>query len=241
MKKYIRNLLCPSVVAVGALGAILRFWLFNTGIDDRNLLRTDHPAHIMLLVLMGLVMVALALLVWKFPKQLRKPLPGSLVGFWGCMVAAVGILIANVLELTSAKDSVTVVCAVIGVLAAFSLLYMGLRRKSGHRGSMIAFVLIMLYFMTHLIQQYRMWSAQSQVQIYFFPLMASVFLMLFAYHRVALDVNGNHLRRYIFFNQAALFCCLLSLNTDSWLFYLAMAVWAATDLYIPGQVQDGTD
>lgn len=237
MKKWIQKLLCPGVAAAGLAGFGLRYWLFTTGIDERGLLLTDHPAHILILLWTGLIMAALAVFVWQCPKQLRKPLPGSLVGFWGCMVAAVGILIANVLELTTANDGVTIASSVMGVLAAFGLLYMGIRRKSGHRGSMVAFTLIILYYMTHLILQYRMWSAQSQLQIYFFPLMASVFLMLFAYHRAALDVHGNHFRRYIFFNQAALFCCLLSLNTDSWLFYLAMAVWAATDLYIPEQTQ----
>ena len=54
---------------------------------------------------------------------------------------------------------------------------------------MVSFTLIIIYYMTHLIQQYLMWSAQSQLQVYFFPLMASVFLMLFAYHRAGLDVQ----------------------------------------------------
>ncbi len=233
MKKWIRMLLCPGVVAAGLVGFGLRTWLFKTGIDGRGLLMTDHPAHILILVLMGLVMAVLAVCALQCPKQLRRPLPASMVAFWGCMVAAVGILLANVLELATASDGVTVACSVMGVLAAFGFFYMGIRRKSGHRGSMASFTLIIIYYMTHLIQQYRMWSAQSQLQVYFFPLMASVFLMLFAYHRAGLDVNGKSFRRYIFFNQAALFCCLLSLNSDSWLFYLAMAVWAATDLHIP--------
>lgn len=237
MKKITEKILCPGTVVAGAAALMLRLWLFDAALDERQLLDVTHPAHIGVFVLLALVLAALGVCVFGCPKQLRKPLPGSHVAFIGCAVAAIGILIANILELTAARDTVTVVSAAIGVLAAFGFFYMGIRRKNGHRGSMASFTLIILYYMTHLIQQYRMWSAESQLQVYFFPLMASVFLMLFAYHRAGLDVNGKSFRQYIFFNQAALFCCIASLNTDSWMFYLAMAVWAATDLHIPQQEQ----
>ena len=233
MKKVItEKILCPASIIAGLLGLLLRLWLFATGVDERGLLVGSHPGNIMVFVLVALMLSALLWCVFKCPKQLRKPLPASRTAYIGCMAAAAGILLADILELTNAQDLVTVVSSAIGILAAISFFYMGIRRRDGHRSSMVAFTLIIVYFMSHLILQYRLWSAQPQLQLYVFPLLASVFLMLFAYHRAGLDVNGKGFRQYIFFNQATLFFCCLSLNTDTWLFYLAMAVWAATDLHI---------
>lgn len=234
MKKVITERgLCAMTLSAGAFGLLLRVWLFATGVDEKGLLRGSHPANIMIFLLTALVMAALVVCVLKCAKVMGKPFKASNTAAAGCIVAAIGILIANVLEMTQATDTVTMISSVVGVLAAVSFFYLGVRRKEGHRSSMAAYSVIILYYMTHLVVQYRMWSAEPQLQKYMFPLLASVFLMLCAYHRSALDIHGKQFRYYIFFNQAALFFCCLSLNTDSWLFYLAMAAWAATDLYIP--------
>ena len=234
MKKVITERgLCAMTLSAGALGLLLRVWLFATGVDDKGLLESTHPANVMIFVLTAVVMAALLYCVLQCSKVMGKPFKASQTAATGCMLAAVGILIANVLELTEAKDTVSTVSAAVGVLAAVSFFYLGVRRKDGHRSSMAAYSVIILYYMTHLVLQYRMWSAEPELQKYMFPLLASVFLMLSAYHRAALDIHGKQFRNYIFFNQAALFFCLLSLNSESWLFYLAMAAWVATDLYIP--------
>ena len=238
MKKVItEKLLLPGTIGLGLCGLALRFWLFADGVDERGLLIADHPGNIMSYVLLASMLGVLLFLAFQCPKQLRRPLPASQTAFIGCVVAAAGILLADILELTQTQDAVTIVSSVVGLLAAVSFFYMGVRRKGGHRSSMAAFTVIIAYFMTHLVVQYRLWSAEPQLQLYVFPLLASAFLMLYAYHRAGLDVNGKQFRRYIFFNQAALFFCCLSLNTDTWLFYLAMAVWAATDVHIPANTK----
>ncbi len=234
MKKSITEKnLCPLTLGLGLLGLLLRFWLYSTGIDKKGLLIASHPANILLWVITPLAMGLLIFAVTRCPKVLRKKFPASGVAAMGCFIAAAGILVANILELAESGDTVTQISSTVGVLAAVGLFYMGIRRKSGHRSSMAALTAVILYYMTHLVVQYRHWSAEPQLQHYLFPLLASVFLMLFAYHRSALDVTGKSFRLYIFFNQAALFFCCLSLNTDTWLFYAAMAVWTATDLHIP--------
>ena len=234
MKKTVTEKnLCPLVLGLGGIGAALRFWLFATGVDDKGLLAEHHPAGILIYILTALTVAVLAYAVTRCPKALRKPMPASPVGAVGCFVAAAGILLANILELTGFQDTVTGISTVLGILAAVSFLHMGMRRKNGHRSSVVAFAVVIVYYMVHLIMQYRMWSSETQAQSYFFPLLASVFLMLFAYHRAALDVYGKSFRAYVFFNQAALFFCCLSLNTEERLFYITMAIWLATDLYIP--------
>lgn len=234
MKKSItEKILCPMTLALGLVGYCLRLWLFETGIDEKGLFVTWHIANVLIWVLCFIALGLVSASLLRCPKVLRRKFPASPVAAAGCFIAAAGILVANVLELAASTDTVTRVSAILGVLAAVGLFYMGLRRKQGHRSSVAALSAVILYYMTHLILQYRLWSAESQAQNYIIPLLASVCLMLFAYHRSALDVTGKSFRAYVFFNQAALFFCLLSLNTDTWMFYAAMAVWTATDLHIP--------
>lgn len=234
MKKPItEKLLCPLTLVLGLVGLLLRFWQGSSGMDKTGLFVASHPANILLWILTVAAMALLVLGAWKGPKVLRRKFPASLGAALGCFMAGGGILIANILELAESSDSVTRISSILGVLASLGLFYMGLRRKNGRRSSMAALTAVMLYFMTHLVVQYRHWSAEPQLQHYLAPLLASVFLMLFAYHRSALDVTGKSFRLYIFYNLAALFFCCLSLNTDTWMFYGAMALWTATDLHIP--------
>lgn len=231
--KISEKILCPTTLCLGILGLILRFWLYGSGMEKSGLLDGGHPGNYLLYGLLFLTLGLLILCSFRCPKLLCSRFPASNLAAFGCFIAAVGILITNVMELGQTTDSLTRINAVLGVLAAVGLFYMGLQRKQGKRSPMTALTAMILYFMTHLIAQYRHWSAEPQLQHYLFPLLASVSLMLFAYHRSALDVTGDTFRRYVFFNQTSLFFCCVSMDTDSWLFYAAMAVWTATDLYIP--------
>ena len=90
--------------------------------------------------------------------------------------------------------------------------------------------LVTVYLMFHLVSQYRLWSSESQLLIYFFPLMASIFLMLSAYHSAVLDLRKESRSGFVFFSQAALFFCMISIYSQSWLFYTTMSLWLATGL-----------
>ena len=70
-----------------------------------------------------------------------------------------------------------------------------------------------------------------QLQEYFFPLLASVFLILSAYHSTTLAAGKGHPRQLAFFSQGALFLCCLSLNSEQGLLYLGMLLWTAVQLY----------
>ena len=72
-----------------------------------------------------------------------------------------------------------------------------------------------------------------QADTYFFPLLAELFLLIYAYHRATLRFDPKSSRGYLFFRQLACFCCLLAAAGDQGIFYLAGAVWTATDCCIP--------
>ena len=236
-KTTAQKLLLPVTLLLGLAGLLLRFWLYQSGVEKTGLLDGSHPANILSYVLLFLTLGYLIFTAFQFPKTGNGNVPSSNIAALGCLVAAVGLLISNVLDLAQSNDTISTICSILGLAAGFGMLYLGIQRKNGQTGSLIVFTVVISYFMTHLVGQYRFWSAEPQLQHYLFPLLSSVFLMLFAYHRAALDVTGQSFRRYIIFNQAALFFCCMSLNTDNWLFHASMAIWAATDLHIPQQKQ----
>ena len=114
---------------------------------------------------------------------------------------------------------------------AVCIVLFGIGRLQGKPAHLITHIITILYFMIHLVMQYRAWCATPQLYDYFFPLLSSVFLMLFVYHRACKDLTKEKEGAYLFFGQAALFCCFLSLTGSSWLFYASMAAWTTLDLF----------
>ena len=59
--------------------------------------------------------------------------------------------------------------------------------------------------------------------------LASLFLLMAAYYRAEMPNSTAHYRRYAFFSQMALFCCMLCLTDGEWMFYLSAGIWMASD------------
>ena len=228
----------PTMLSVftpiaGAIGFCLRFWLFSGGVDERGLLPANHIASILSFVLTAVVLAVLALCAYRLTPitNYAKLFPAWLLSGIGCAVGAAGILYVDIRDLIAQPDFVTVITTVLGLVASAALLILGFCRWKGKHPSFWLQAALTVYFMLHLISQYRLWSSESQLQVYFFPLMASVLLMLTAYRGAVLDAEKKGSRRwYVFCNQAGLFFCCLSLQGASWPFYLAMAAWLGTGL-----------
>lgn len=216
----------------GIVGLVLRLWLFRTGVDEKGLLVSSHPANTLAFILTALVMVILLLAIKPLEPlgRYQKLFPASIWAAVGCAAAAAGILVSAFYEISLRHDLVTIVTLVLAVLAAASLVIIAICRKQGKRPHFLLQGVITVYLMLHLVSQYRLWSAEPQLQIYFFQLLASVFLMLTTYHGTVLDAQKGSRRWYVFCNQAALFCCCMSLTGSVWPFYLAMGAFCATNV-----------
>jgi len=232
MKKNLNPYLPLLTLVCGIIGLLLRIWLLAAGIDEKGLLVTNHPANILVFVLTALYMAALFLAIRPLHSvsNYQKLFPASAVSIPGCIAAALGLIYSAFRELTMRRDLVTMITLALAVAAAVCLLLLGIYRSKGKRPHYLLRTVLTAYLMLHLISQYRLWSAEPQLQYYFFQLLASVLLMLTAYHGTMLDAKASSRRWYVFCNQAALFCCCLSLRGESWLFYLTMGLFTATTL-----------
>lgn len=232
MKKLFDVKLLPTLpLCAGVLGLVLRIWLYATGVDDKGLLVAGHPLLSISFLLTAAVLAAVFACTRNIPKEGK--FPESPVAALGCIAAAIGIVLTNVLELTIRRDTITIACFALGIAAAVCLLIAAACHAKGKHPSFIFFGILTLYLMLHPLSQYRLWSADPQLMNYCFHLLASVFLMLTGYHRTALDAGKGNAKWYIFCSQAALFFCCISIHGNSWLFYMSMALWTATGLCKP--------
>ena len=234
MKKYFKpQALVWFVPAMGALTALVRWWLFATGLDDKNLLISSHPGNWLTWVLTA---VTLGVTVYGTLNLKQAPkysfnFPADIISAAGAAFAAVCILISGINGLLTARDALATIDGVLGLISAAALGFLSFCRFKGLHPSLIFHGAICLYLMVHLVCLYRLWSSDPQIQDYAFSLLAAVSLMLANYYSAGFDANFGQRRPHAAFHLAAVFFCIVSLpRCESPLFYIAMAAWMITDL-----------
>ena len=220
------------IASVGAAGALLQLWYFFTGIDSKGLFVKGHPAAVSSLLLLAAVMLGLFLWTRSVARtpSVKKLLPASALSLIGSLIGGAGILATAVFELTKRIDLVALVCLLVGIGAAGCVVYGGICRLQGKLPDFKTRPVIVVYCILHLVSQYRIWSSQPQLALYFFPVLASVLLMVAVYQRSALEAGEKNAAAYGFFTGCAIVLCLLSTPTESGMFYMTMALWLLLDM-----------
>ena len=222
-----------ATLAAGIIGLLLRFWLLNSGTDEKGFLMPGHIADILVWALTAIVVITVLLCTRRLQQAAKYQFnfPKSAIGTIGCVLGAVGIAITSVAELASYDDTLALICAVMGLVGAVSLGYLGYCRQRGEHPNILCHTFVCLFLMVRLINQYRHWSSDPQLQDYCFQLLATVCLMLAAYHRATFDANIGKRRPHAIYHLCAVyFCCLSLTDTGSMAFYLGTGIWMLTDL-----------
>ncbi len=229
MKQLLKPAYLPLIAVIsGAVGLLLRLWLFTAGVDATGHLQAGHPGQILLWVVTALILAVL-LLGSRSLVQGNKysfNFPASAVAGIGCILAAVSFAVTSVTEWGAYLDTFTLIASLLGMGAAASLVYIAYRRWTGGRAPMLLHAVVCLCLMFRLINQYRHWSSDPQLADYCFQLLATICLLLSTYHRTAFDVDLGSRRSYTFFRLAAVYFCLVCLiGGGNFLLYFGMAVW----------------
>lgn len=224
------NLLPVFPAATGILGLLLRIWLFSA-IDENGLLPAKHAADSGLFILtaitLGVVFLATRNLEdCRIPKGFLH-----LSGILGCALGGAGLFWVGFDAFSHGSARFSHISAIICVIGGLVLLSMAvllfLRKRIPFGFSAVLTVCLMV----NTVVQCQVWGTCPQLQEYFFPLMASIFLVLSAYQATCLAAdrpNGNLLA---FFSQGAVFFCCVCLRDAQWPLYLGMLFWAAAQLY----------
>lgn len=217
-------------LCLGIAGLALRIWLFATGVDAKDLLETGHPANPLSFILTAVFLLLLALAVQPLDtvNKYARLFPASPRRALGAGLGGVGILYAAIF-VHRPFDGFAVLLLILGLLAAAALAGTALCRLKGLRTNFLLTCFVTLYMLLHTVALCRSWGRVSQIERYFFPLLASVFLLLTCYQHSLLSLQQGSRRQFVFYSQAALFFCLLS-ATEHAVFYLCAAGWLALDL-----------
>lgn len=234
MKKTFEPAYLPYIVlGSGTVGLLLRLWLYTTGVDEKGLILSGHPATWLVWLLSIVTLVVLILGSRRLLEAAKYSFnfPASIPGGIGTFLAAAGILICTFVEFSAGPDTFGLLVCALGVLTVPALCFTGYCRCKGAHPSLLFHALTSVYLLLRLVWMYRQWSSDPQLQDYVFQLLALVCLMLACYHRSAFDANMGIRRAYVIFNLAAVFFCFVSIpGCDSMVFYLSTGVWMLTDL-----------
>lgn len=234
MKQFLKVYGLPLLVLLGGiLGALLRRFLYTTGIDSRGLLVSGQVAEILLwLLTLG---VFTLLILQTLPLQQANKygfnFPKSIFSAIGTCLAAIGFLVTAIPALLSYGNTLTLLLGILGLCSVASLAFLGSFRGNGTRPSIIFSVVICAFFMVRLVHCYQLWSSDPQLQDYIFPLLANVGAMVACYYSAGFADGDGSRKWHTLFHLATGYCALVSLpHCDDPIFYLSLAIWMFSDL-----------
>ena len=231
MKNPKLPLFAPVIGCFGALiGMCLQLWMLRFGADGKGLLINSHPAAVasLLLLAAGLAGIFLCLRPLTGNGFYTDLQPASPLAAIGCLGAAVAVGTEAAKHLMDRSDNLITATGVVGAVCSLCLIIAGIHRITGKRPSALLQGSLCVYLLMHLVDSYRVWNTQTQILRYLFPLLALAFLALSAYHRAALDADSGNRRHFSFFQWSTVLLCGCAVPADDALFYLLMALWAAT-------------
>lgn len=231
MKHPFRSRILPHfTLGAGLLGLVLRIWLFSD-IDEKGLLPAGHPADSALYILTALTLGILCLATRELTS--RKTSKGILRPVTACayVLGGLGLLFDSLLHFSGANVRLAGVAMVGGFLGGIVMLCMAALLFMGKKPVFWMHAVLTVVLMLDTVAQCQVWGAEPQLQAYFFPLLASIFLILTGYQATSLAAGQGKIKLLAFFSQCALFFCCVSLNTAQWPLYLGMLFWAAVQFF----------
>lgn len=239
--RQIKRYLPWIVLALGAVGLVLRWVLYRVNLDERLLLKPGHPLEILLWLLTAgtFVLIAFCALKMKEPAAYKGNFPLSKAACIGCCAAAF-LICFTVLSMDAKLPGVPgLLWKVLGVLCAPCLLAAGFGRLLGRKPLGLMYVVPCLFYMFHLINHYRTWSSESQLETYFYPLFAAIAMTFFLFYTAAFAVDIPHRRLQIATGLSAVFLCMVDLSrTDCPWLCLAGVILCLTGLCAPEPVPE---
>ena len=209
----------------GLLGLGLHLWQNMTGIDESGLLISEHPATTYLLALTVFALMLLYYFSSGLPKDVRYSnfIQTKKYTLIGSLCAAVGVAATAIFG--DFSDSFRSAC-IIGSLLLLGQIY-GQRSKSLRFWTSCGIAVFLLFLP---LSQYPVWCIETQMQNYAYPLLATLSILLAAYHRAEGEFGVLHSKRLVFFHCAAIYFGIVCAASPLGFLTVGMAFWCVFDL-----------
>ena len=222
--------LLPLAALVMGLACLVGRRVLYTSLDSTGLLKSGTPLEWGTYLLSVL---ALALWIAASRREEGKILPDSVADL-GQLIGAVGVGWTALRYPGEMPGVLGNLWKILGVLTAGSLVWSAYCGRNGKTPHFLFSLFPCLFWLIHLVDNYRGWSGRPQLQSYLFDLLATIAMALLAYYRTAADVGLDKPRMRRFTALAAGFLCLSAvLTAKTRPQYLLCVLWALTSLYSP--------
>lgn len=222
-----------AILLSGIIAMILRQQLYMTAVDARGLLLRYTLLEEVLLLLTGVVGAALVWVLRKDrgTKRYEDNYSASVFAALGHGAVAMGIAAASRHIAPGQIGYMGAVWQLLGMIAPACLILAGVLRIFGKKPFFLLHVIPCLFFLLHVINSYRGWSSNPQMQDYLFALLASITLTLFAYHTAAFEADMGNRKWVLGTGMLAVFLCLAELGwSDHSELYAGGMLWALTGM-----------
>lgn len=221
-------------LALSLAGLGLRLWYLNTGIDSAGLLTTGHPGVRLtyLVCVLALANALFAVLPLYFQQEYAQLFPAAPAAAVTALVAggAIGWFVWDALAVASELPMMKYALPV-GAAAVVCSVAIAFFRLKGKRPGFLPQTVFTLFFLLYLYTQYRAWSAETQLGMYLFPVLAVACTILSCYHRAALDAGLTGVRTWLLTTLFAVFFNCLSLaDSAHWVLHLGMLLYQTAEL-----------
>lgn len=210
----------------GLVCAGLRWLLFRNHTDALGLLETGTPVETGIFLLTGLCLVLFALAArrgWEAGEN-KLAAPGQMLG-------GLGIFLTALTHSGQMAGPVGTLWKILGLIAGICLIVQGVCTLKKRKVPFLLPLAVCVFFLLHLIDNYRGWSSQPQLQKYLFDLLASLSLTFFSYYDAAWKVSLGKPKTRIFSGLCAVYFCLAAIpgTPEFTALYALCALWALTD------------
>lgn len=222
-----------ATICWGVLALVLRWQLYRTGVDAKNLLVRNHPLGIALMVLTVGVLIRILLSVRKLEskKVYEEHTSANLPAAFGNLAVGAGILTTVLTATPMMGGYLETVWRILGLAAPVCLILAGVARLLGKRPFFLLYVVVCLFFVLNIVGRYQLWSGHPQMQDYIFSLLGAMALMFFAFYMAAQEAECGNWPMKVGMGLAAIYLCLAELaNTSYPALYLGGVLWVLTEL-----------
>ena len=209
MKRFLMPAwLTRIATALGLVCLGLRFWLLETGLDERGLLVRSHPGNRFSWAVALLMVVLLAVSLWD--KRPVRMVPSSKVAV-GTALNVLGFLAAGWALLQKRHEPLHLPAAAVAVAAALGSVWMLVCLCRKVRVHPLAYAPGILFFVMFLVCRYQNWNSEPEPQYCVFHILALAGLTLTAYFRGTLGISRKNWKGYLPLSRWAIFWSLAAL------------------------------
>lgn len=226
-----RKLLPLAALVMGLACQIGRWTLYRTAVDATGLLTAGTPLEWGSYALSVLAIGLFAAAAGRLGETEASSSP-ILAGL-GQLIGGLGLGWTAVRYSGEMPGLLGILWKILGIAAAICLLWSALQTVQKKTPHFLALLAPCLFWLTHLIDNYRGWSGQPQLQSYLFALLSTMAMALFTYYTAADSVGLGKPRIRCFSALSAGYLCLAAMlpgPEKTRILFFTSALWALFSL-----------